>query len=254
MEGQLRNSFLCFSCLGLLLVLLGGCAVHQQGERTADAQQRLPVMGYAIQVGAFADPENAMRLTLRLSSLGLPAYYFRGDGNFYRVRFGNYRTYELARDSASRLQNQKVVDVFIVVRPDSYPAVRYRDQPDYIREQVVAIAQQFVGVPYRWGDASPVLGFDCSGLAMMVYQLVGFNMPRVSRDQFRSGAGVVRAKLRPADLVFFRTDSSGKVSHVGIYVGNDQFIHAPSSGKTVIRSSLSSAYFQKQYLGARSFL
>lgn len=89
---------------------------------------------------------------------------------------------------------------------------------------------------------------------MMVYQLIGLDMPRVSRDQFRIGRTVSRAQLRPGDLVFFATDSSGQASHVGIYLGNDQFIHAPSRGKTVTLSSLSSSYFRKRYIGGRSYL
>lgn len=262
MNGLLRNSFLHFSWFVLLLFLLGGCASRHPAQprvlsRSLPAgvsQPQLPLMGYAIQVGAFADPKNAFRLTVLLSSLGLPAYYFRGDGNLYRVRFGNYRSYDLAYSKATRLQREQIVDVFLVVSPESYPAVLFRGQDDRLRQQGVAVARQFVGVPYRWGDASPVLGFDCSGLAMMVYQLIGLDMPRVSSDQFRRGRPVSRAQLRPGDLVFFSTDSSGQASHVGIYLDNDQFIHAPSRGKTVTQSSLSSTYFRKRFLGGRSYL
>lgn len=258
----MRNSFLCYCWLVLFLFFLGGCGVRQPVEAPVASssrpkgafQWRLPLMGYAIQVGAFADPKNAWRLTEKLFSLGLPAYYFRGDGNLYRVRFGNYQSYDLAHSAASRLQQDQVVDVFMVVRPESYPAVLYRDQEDRLREQGVFVARQFVGVPYRWGDASPVSGFDCSGLAMMVYQLIGLDMPRNSKGQFRSGRSVRRSQLLPGDLVFFTTDSSGQASHVGIYLGDDQFIHAPSRGKTVTQSSLSSAYFRKRYLGGRSYL
>lgn len=262
MNGLLRNSFLFFSWFVPVLFFLGGCAAHHSAKPPVLSysqlgqvfQQRLPFMGYTIQVGAFADPKNAFRLATRLSFLGLPAYYFRGEGNLYRVRFGNYQSYNLAYDSASRLKKEMIIEVFIVVRPESYPAVLYQDTPDRLREHGVAIARQFVGVPYRWGDSSPVLGFDCSGLAMMVYQLIGLDMPRVSRDQFRSGRSVSQGQLRPGDLVFFRTDSSGQASHVGVYLGSDQFIHAPSSGKTVIQSKLSAAYFQKRFLGGRSYL
>lgn len=211
-------------------------------------------MGHTIQAGAFADPKNAARLTQRLFSLGLPAYYFRGDGDLYRVRFGNYPSYDAALSGASSLQREQVIDVFIVVRPESYPAVRYRDQENRLREQVAAVARQFLGVPYRWGEASPVQGFDCSGLAMMVYQLIGLDMPRVSRDQFRIGRQVSRAQLRPGDLVFFSTGSSGQASHLGIYLGDNQFIHAPSSGKAVSQADLSAPYFQKRYLGGRTYL
>ena len=211
-------------------------------------------MGYTIQVGAFSKVENAARLTARLTKQGLPAYYYRGEKGLYRVRFGNFATPGQATETAQRLQKEAVYDVYAVVQPASYPVLRYRDQEELIRGQLVSVSQQFVGVPYQWGDARPGEGFDCSGLTMMVYQLIGLDMPRSSRDQFRRGRSVDREELRPGDLLFFSTDQSGHVSHVGIYQGEGQFVHAPGTGRTVSRANLSSDYFSKRYLGARTYL
>ena len=258
MSGVFRNHFLHLSCIGFgLLLLLGACAGRQPEAPQPAAPSRPPIlalMGHAIQVGAFAKAENAARLTAKLLGRGLSAYYFRGEGGLYRVRFGNYPSYEAAMASANRLRQDEVIEVFMVIRPQSYAAARYRGQEELIRRQLVEVSRQFIGVPYKWGDASPGLGFDCSGLAMMVYQLIGLDMPRISRDQFRRGRQIERDQLRPGDLVFFSTGWSGKASHVGIYQGDDLFIHAPRSGKTVSRATLSAPYFQKHYLGARSYL
>ncbi len=258
MNGLFRNHFLHLCCIGLSLVLMFGCAAKQSTPpppaESSSPQPVLPTLGYTIQAGAFAKVDNAFRLSSRLLGQGLSAYYFRGESNLYRVRFGNYSSYDQALAAARQLAASGVIDVYGIIRPESYPAVRYRGQEDMIRGQLVSVAQQFIGVPYQWGDASPVEGFDCSGLTMMVYQLIGLDMPRISRDQFRRGREIGRDQLRPGDLVFFTTDRSGDVSHVGIYQGDDMFIHAPRSGKQVTRSSLSSDYFRKRYLGARAFM
>lgn len=250
MNGLFRNHFLHLCCIGLSIWLMCGCAAKQSQPSTPP----LPTLGYTLQAGAFAKVDNAFRLSARLLEQGLAAYYFRGEGGLYRVRFGNYATYDKALAAARQLAASGVIDAYAVIRPESYPAVRWQGQEEAIRDQLVAVAQQFIGVPYQWGDASQVTGFDCSGLAMMVYQLIGLEMPRISRDQFRRGREIGREQLRPGDLVFFTTDRQGDVSHVGIYQGGDLFIHAPRSGKQVTRANLSSDYFRKHYLGARTFL
>lgn len=261
MHGVFRNHFLCFCCISLLAWLLFGCSARQTATPPLSSpaegpsrQQVLPIFGYAIQVGAFAQVDNAFHLCSKLIEQGVAAYYFRADGGLYRVRFGNYPSYDQAQATARQLQQDRVIDVYHIVRPETYAAVRYRGQEEAIRRELVSVAQQFLGVPYQLGDVSPVEGFDCSGLAMMVYQLIGLEMPRISRDQFRRGRAVGREQLRPGDLVFFSTDQSGQVSHVGIYLGDDLFMHAPRSGKTVSRAKLSSDYFRKRYLGARAYL
>jgi cell wall-associated NlpC family hydrolase len=116
--------------------------------------------------------------------------------------------------------------------------------PPPTHSSVVAIAEQYLGVPYRWGGASPS-GFDCSGLVMYVFAQVGVSLPHSSYSQYGMGSPVSRDQLQPGDLVFF--DGLG---HVGIYVGGGQFIHAPHTGDVVRISSLS-GWYSSSYVGAR---
>lgn len=111
----------------------------------------------------------------------------------------------------------------------------------------VKVASQMLGVPYRYGGRSPRAGFDCSGLVYYSHHRVGIELPRTTRDQFRSTRPVKRSKLRRGDLVFFRIKGR-KVSHVGIYLGDRQFIHAPSSGKRVSVASLDNPYWKKRFV------
>jgi cell wall-associated NlpC family hydrolase len=105
-----------------------------------------------------------------------------------------------------------------------------------------------------WGGSSSETGFDCSGLTMTVYQLNGFNLPRHSKEQYEFGIPVSRSELQKGDLVFFALDGKTKVSHVGIYVGDGKFIHAPSQGKKIQFESLYTPYFQKRFVGGKNYL
>ena len=118
-------------------------------------------------------------------------------------------------------------------------------------KSVLQRAMALLGTPYRWGGASPDNGFDCSGLVSYVFRnAMGIELPRVSRDMAKSGELVSdRAKLSAGDLVFF--GRRGRVDHVGIYVGEGQFVHAPSTGKDVMVSSLDTGYWSGKYLQAR---
>jgi cell wall-associated NlpC family hydrolase len=109
---------------------------------------------------------------------------------------------------------------------------------------VVGIAMRYLGVPYVWGGASPS-GFDCSGLVMYVYAQVGVSLPHYTGAQWGMGVPVARSDLQPGDLVFF--DGLG---HVGIYIGNGEFIHAPHTG-TVVQISSLSGWYAANYDGAR---
>jgi cell wall-associated NlpC family hydrolase len=117
----------------------------------------------------------------------------------------------------------------------------------------VRFAKTFLGTPYRSGGMS-YKGVDCSGLAFAVYREFDIRLPRTSLDQSRVGIHVDRSKLKPADLVFFKTSRRSAVSHVGIYIGNGKFIHAATSVRAVRIDALSDDYYRARYVGARRVL
>ena len=117
------------------------------------------------------------------------------------------------------------------------------------QQTVIQTAKKMLGVKYRYGGTSPSRGFDCSGLVQYSHRAAGINLPRTTGQQFASARRISRKYLRAGDLVFFKTSPSRAVSHVGIYLGNYKFIHAPSSGKRVKISSMKAKYWRKRYSG-----
>jgi len=125
--------------------------------------------------------------------------------------------------------------------------------PSPLAEDVLFRAIGLVGTPYRWGGNTPDGGFDCSGLIGYVYgDAAGLKLPRSTREMSALPAPrVPRQQLSPGDLVFFATGGGRQVSHAGIYVGEERFVHAPSSGGTVRLDSLNDSYWRQRYLDAR---
>jgi peptidoglycan DL-endopeptidase CwlO len=111
--------------------------------------------------------------------------------------------------------------------------------------RVAAVAQRYLGIPYRWGGESPRTGFDCSGFVMYVFSRVGVALPRVVSAQYRVGKPVKRSQLRPGDIVFFNG-----LGHDGIYIGGNRFVHSPSSGD-VVKISTMTGYYADRWVGAR---
>jgi len=118
-------------------------------------------------------------------------------------------------------------------------------------EQLINNAMQLIGVRYRWGGNTPQSGLDCSGFVRYVFKdTFGFLLPRKSAQMSKVGMEVKRDELRPGDLVFFNTMRHA-FSHVGIYVGDNKFIHAPSKGKAIRVDDMTKTYWDKRYNGAR---
>jgi murein DD-endopeptidase len=113
-------------------------------------------------------------------------------------------------------------------------------------------AEKLVGAPYRLGGASPGTGFDCSGLVQYAFRQAGIALPRSTEGQLRASAPVARSALRAGDALFFDLDGRKK-SHVGLYLGNGRFVHAPSTGKQVRIDSLDSRFWSRQFSEARRF-
>ena len=125
-------------------------------------------------------------------------------------------------------------------------------KPATTGQKIVDTAKQYLGVPYVWGGSTPS-GFDCSGLTQYVFRAHGINLPRTTKEQWTVGKSISKSQLEIGDLVFFANTYTSGISHVGIYVGDNQFIHA-SSSKGVIISSLSNTYWAAHYYGCRSIL
>jgi len=249
-----------FRPLLLLLILLvfAGCARRETPSEPIRPAGKGPMpakMGVTIQAGAFSKAENAARLTGRLNREGLSAYYFVYRTGLYKVRFGNFKTAEAASERARRLVDKGIIEEYWVVNPREY-AIALKDEKgeDYVRDEIVRTARSFIGVPYLWGGDSADEGFDCSGFTMAVYQYNGLMLPHSSRDQSEMGNPVGRSRLEKGDLVFFNTNNSGKVSHVGVYIGGGRFIHAPGRGKKIGIESLDGKYYSTHYAGGRSLL
>jgi len=243
----------------LLILLTGGCggiAVVSPGSRqVVPEKRRLAHMRYSIQVGAFSNLDNAVQLNESLNSHGLNAYYFVHETGLYKVRFGDFPSKETARRKAENLRDAGVIDGYYIVSPGDYAVIKQRKHGrEYLRGEIVRTAKSFIGLPYRWGGSSSDYGFDCSGLSMTAYHLNGLNLPRSSKEQYRAGMLVKRSQLLRGDLVFFAISKGRKVSHVGIYTGDDRFIHSPGRGKKVRVDSLSNRYFKTRYVGARTYL
>ncbi|MCR5834627.1 MAG: C40 family peptidase [Selenomonadaceae bacterium] len=144
-----------------------------------------------------------------------------------------------------------------LIGPATYTALLGRDMPDVSRgmdliaRRIITSSMSYIGVPYVFGGTSPY-GFDCSGYVQYVFANAGISLPRTADVQYEVGTPISTTELVPGDLVFFTTYTYG-ASHVGIYVGDGNFIHASSSQGVTI-SSLSHPYYSSRYIGARRIL
>jgi hypothetical protein len=247
-------------------LLLAGCAGRMAPEPRAPVEppaiarapailpappDALPRIGFSIQAGAFENADNAALLVQILAECGLEAFHFAGDDGLSRVRFGSFSSRELAIERAEALKKDRIIEDYYIVQPE--PPAFGRAEPG-LRDKVVASGMRFLGTPYRWGGPSAETGFDCSGLTMTAYRLNGLALPRASAEQYATGQRVSRDGLKEADLVFFATGNGHRPSHVGLYIGQGRFIHAPGSGKVVRMDDLSQGYYDQRFLEGRSYL
>lgn len=231
-----------FLILIFMLFVLAGCTT--KGFVKADKIQ------YTIQVGAYSNFENVEKNMNILSAKGLDPYYFKDENNIYKIRFGNFYTFAAAKYTAEKLKEEKVIDDYLIVTPDNFNAKRpVAEDSDDMRQQIVDTALNYLGTPYVRGGSGES-GFDCSGFVQMVYRMNGIELPRTSLEQYNRGD---HSELKKGDLVFFKINGRS-VSHVGIYIGNGKFIHAPRVNGKVRIEELSLPYYQKRYVGAKTYL
>lgn len=132
------------------------------------------------------------------------------------------------------------------------PVTTSKEKVTDLRKALIALAMKLRDIRYVRGGHDPSTGFDCSGFVRYVFaHAVGMQLPTNSASQFLAGLKVKRADMKPGDLVFFHTYGKRRISHVGIYISDGQFIHSPASGKSVQISSLDDAYWAKHFVGAK---
>ncbi|OES45169.1 C40 family peptidase [Domibacillus iocasae] len=119
----------------------------------------------------------------------------------------------------------------------------------YSADATIAEAKEHIGTPYKFGGTTPS-GFDCSGFIQYAHKQTGYSLPRTAAEMYKKGKAVSKANMEPGDLMFFTTYKKG-ASHVGIYLGNNQFIHA-SSSKGVTIDKTSNSYWSKRYIGSKT--
>lgn len=145
-----------------------------------------------------------------------------------------------------------------MVDAETYTALLGREMPEvsrgsnYISRRVIQTSMQYLGVPYVWGGSSPS-GFDCSGYTRYVFAHAGIYLPYTADGQYEMGTAISKSELIPGDLVFFTTYTYG-ASHVGIYIGDGNFIHAASSIGVSIASLSDPHYWGSRYIGARRII
>jgi cell wall-associated NlpC family hydrolase len=119
-----------------------------------------------------------------------------------------------------------------------------------LQQKLAQIARHFLGLPYRWGSMSERRGMDCSGLIKTVFAKLNIELPRTSREQFHRGEDIALEEVQTGDLLFFSSD--GRVpDHVGIYIGNQRFVHAEKKAGHVIITALNQPWYTRHFFGAR---
>lgn len=258
-----------------------GCASPPANRQTATSlyssgssryAQGVQSLGYAIQMGAFSNLNNAERFTSRLQAKGIDAFYYRKDNGIYAVRFGDFPNRDKAQAVARQLVAERLIDEYYIASPNEVvfkaqrpvavsrpgvpqaPAAPQAPTDGHDLGYIAArTAERFIGIPYQWGGNTVVDGMDCSGFTRAVYNLCGINIPRTSREQYSAGNPVTKNSLQDGDLVFFGS-SANAVNHVGIYVGDGKFVHAPRRGEEIRTASLDESYFVRNYVGARRYV
>ncbi len=170
---------------------------------------------------------------------------------FYTVAIVASLFFSVGQTSLNAAENE---DGFIVVKPKEAQTTTEKESTDFLSkrfEKIASTAKDLLGTRYRRGGSNPSSGFDCSGFVGYVFKEgADIKLPRSSREMRTVGKAVDLKSLKPGDLIFFKINTS----HVGIYIGDNRFIHAPSTGRSVAIDSINGDFFQNKIIGARRIL
>ncbi len=184
-----------------------------------------------------------MKLTIRTYQIGLLACSIFTSNITFAKNSQNYNEKQSLQNAYYQL----------VKKPQKSYSQQYNQtsrQANNSRYRAVQAAKQQLRKRYRWGGKSPRTGFDCSGLMQYAYQKANIKIPRTTTEQYKSTRRVHMNNLRVGDLIFFKTRRiRQRVNHVGIYMGDDNFIHAPRTGKNVTVAKLNK-YWRRKVVGA----
>lgn len=213
--------------------------IGSRGDEVRSIQQILRSKGYRVNVNGVYTKDTAQAVS----------QYQKDKKIQVSGKVGGW-TYYLLTGNRSKLPPKPVMKKGQSTRFNNGAISKYRhfSGGDAFGNQLVHSAYQYLGIPYVFGGNTPAEGFDCSGFTKYVFSHNGINLPRLADEQYEVGQRVRRSELMPGDLVFFTTYEPG-VSHTGIYVGNNNFISATSSGGIRV-DSLDSGYWSPRYVGA----
>ncbi len=169
------------------------------------------------------------------------------------LNFPSY-TQAASKDNANQLNIadlQLAYQLLVLKQSNAIQQQQFEKQQNKLIQRAILIARKQLKIRYRWGGTSPKKGFDCSGLIQYSFKKANISLPRTAASQYKETKRISLSELQSGDLIFFHTRrrKQVKVNHVGIYLGNNQFIHAPRKGKTVTIAKLN-RYWKEKIVGA----
>lgn len=193
--------------------------------------------------------EDVTELQNKLKNLG----YYEGEinGIFDEVTAESVKKFQANQglEATGIAEQQTLIKLYTAY--DKYEADRAAESRRAAGKQIVDFAKQYIGVKYVWAGNTPK-GFDCSGFIQYIFKHFGVMLEHSASSQFNNGEKISKENLEPGDLVFFTTYKSGP-SHVGIYIGSNQFIHASTGENRITTTNLNSSYYLRRYLGAKRY-
>jgi cell wall-associated NlpC family hydrolase len=176
------------------------------------------------------------------------------NNGWYKVRFGGTTGY-IRSNFITIIADPTAIAVAGAADTAGTKALPLSDEQLSLRQQLINFAMQYVGYSYVYGGSSPSAGFDCSGFVYYVFHQFSYNVTRTATSQYaQDGTGITKSELVPGDLVFFSSNGGYSTTHVGIYIGDNQFVHASTPKVGVVVSRLDSDYYLRVWYGAKRVL